>query len=193
MYDKSPEIAPQHSTGERRLLLGCAGWPQPAWNDDYFPADLPPDWRFAYYRNEADCLLLAADQWAALDPLQRGDWLDDLPENFRFYLDLSGGQRLDALHLDALGDHLGALLAPREVVALPGVPVWLPCGERCWGSADGTPRLLCWTLDSSDLRVWRQRAHSLPAGLQALVFDSASANPQQLWEIRQVLQLLRLA
>jgi hypothetical protein len=84
-------------------------------------------------------------------------------------------------------------LAAQEIAAPPDVPVWQSCGDRIWGLADGEPRLLHRTLDTDDLRIWRQRAQSLPAGLQALVFDSASANPHQLWEIRQLLQLLGLA
>jgi hypothetical protein len=191
MCDKSPKVTPQHSTAERGLLLGCAGWPQPVWRNSYFPTDLPPDWRFAYYRNEADCLLLPAGEWAALDPQQREDWLDDLPEHFRFYLQLSSDDTLAALHLDALGANLGALLAPVALDAPPGVPLWTPCGEGAWG--DGEPRLLRWTLDGRDLRVWRQRVEAMPPGVRALVFDSASANPRQLWEIRQLLQLLGLA
>lgn len=195
MCDKSPKVTRQHSIAGTRLLLGCAGWPQPSWDHGYFPEDLPPDWRFAYYRNEADCLLMAADQWVVLAPAEREDWLDQLPEGFRFYVELNGDESPHELDLAALGDHLGALLVPAgsRATGLPDVPLWTPCGDGAWGAQDGEPRLLRWTLDSDDLRVWRQRVEELPSGVQALVFDGASANPRQLWEIRQLLQLLGLA
>ena len=33
----------------RRLMLGTAGWQRDDWLAGYYPPDLPPDWRLAYY------------------------------------------------------------------------------------------------------------------------------------------------
>ncbi|MGM0678311.1 MAG: hypothetical protein ACQESY_00395 [Pseudomonadota bacterium] len=35
-----------------RLLIGSCGWQHEDWQDSYYPADLPPDWRLGYYSNE---------------------------------------------------------------------------------------------------------------------------------------------
>ncbi len=67
-----------------RLLLGFSGWPL-RW-PDYFPEDLPEDWQLAYYSNDADALVLSADELHAIDTEDLEEWCDDLPEYFRFYL-----------------------------------------------------------------------------------------------------------
>lgn len=35
-----------------RLLIGSLGWQHEAWQGDYYPEDLPCEWRLGYYSNE---------------------------------------------------------------------------------------------------------------------------------------------
>ncbi|MFP3874820.1 MAG: hypothetical protein ACLFQT_07410 [Thiohalophilus sp.] len=40
-------------TGQtHRILIGSCGWQHEAWQDSYYPDDLPPEWRLGYYSNE---------------------------------------------------------------------------------------------------------------------------------------------
>jgi len=175
-----------------RLLLGLAGWPHPAWEGDYFPDDLPRDWQFAYYSNDASCLLLAAAQWQALDDEQIEDWLEDAPEHFRFFLEWpeQGG---DVGRLQVFGSHLGALLVQENQQIARELPQLRHVGGGEWAERDGTVRLLCWRLDDTDLRRLRERLQAMPPGVQAIVFEDEGADPRQLADIRTLTELLGLA
>lgn len=35
-----------------RLLIGALGWQHEAWQESFYPDDLPPEWRLGYYSNE---------------------------------------------------------------------------------------------------------------------------------------------
>lgn len=36
----------------QRILIGSLGWQHDGWQDDYYPQDLPSEWRLGYYSNE---------------------------------------------------------------------------------------------------------------------------------------------
>jgi len=40
------------TTDTHRVLVGSVGWQHLAWQDSYYPEDLPPDWRLGFYANE---------------------------------------------------------------------------------------------------------------------------------------------
>lgn len=42
------------------VLIGSVGWRHRAWQDSYYPADLPPEWQLGYYANEFPVVLVPA-------------------------------------------------------------------------------------------------------------------------------------
>lgn len=68
---------------EPRLLIGCRDWEQPAWEQTFYPDDLPADWRLTYYANQFRVVLVPAERLVAsgVDPAQ---WCADTDEGFRF-------------------------------------------------------------------------------------------------------------
>jgi hypothetical protein len=128
-------------------LAGC-GWTPVDWRQSFYPADLPEDWRVSYYSNEFNCILLPIEDWLAADI---GGWLADVPESFRFYLEITrqsvqgdnGGQVCKALQ----GSHaqwITALLVHADACdALPvkcveAIPVHiLPAGHWLAAMPDG--------------------------------------------------------
>lgn len=69
------------------LIIGTYGWEYPAGGADFFPPELPDDWRFCYYSNLLRALLLPQSAW----PVTRAtvdQWLDDSDPEFRFVLEL---------------------------------------------------------------------------------------------------------
>ncbi|VAW99287.1 hypothetical protein MNBD_GAMMA22-1486 [hydrothermal vent metagenome] len=43
---------------EYKLLIGAYGWQHKAWNEAFYPEDLPEEWQFAYYANEYSVVMI---------------------------------------------------------------------------------------------------------------------------------------
>jgi len=48
-----------------RILIGSLGWQHDAWQGDYYPEDLPPEWRLGYYSNEFPLLVITEQERTA--------------------------------------------------------------------------------------------------------------------------------
>ena len=182
----------QDNIVDSRLLLGWAGWPHPQWQGGYFPEDLPADWQFAYYSNDADCLLLSAAQWQALDAGLIGDWLEDAPEHFRFYLEMPAGTP-DIAALSPFEGHIGGLLVEKFHPLGSELPQFCRVDEGYWADAQGRARLWRWDHLPSDLRQQRTRLEQMPATVQALILSDPQADPRALADTRTLAELLGVA
>jgi hypothetical protein len=68
------------------LQIAAVGWDHEHWHKDYYPHDLPADWRLTYYANEFRAVLvseLTRSSQPTQDPEQ---WYQDTPDAFRFYI-----------------------------------------------------------------------------------------------------------
>jgi len=101
------------------ITVAARGWSYPAWNDSFYPDDLPEDWQLAYYSNEFRAVMVPAAEFANVDPLEVERWVEDVVEGFEFYLevtDLFIDWAKFALAAKLLGTHLkGILLRPLTV------------------------------------------------------------------------------
>lgn len=70
------------------LEIVTRGWDLPGWADDFYPLDLPPEWRLTYFSNEFPAVLVPASVWRGADAGQLRAWVDDVNSGFRFYLEL---------------------------------------------------------------------------------------------------------
>ncbi len=74
-----------------RLLVGARGYAHRAWQGTFYPADLPPEWRFLFYSHRYPAILLPARSWRS-----DGDTLvrlqDEAPPEFRVVLEVSEGE-----------------------------------------------------------------------------------------------------
>ena len=68
--------------------VGARGWDHPDWVGSLYPADLPSDWRLAYYANEFSVVVVEEGDWLAGEDLSGLGWADDVPDEFRFFLEL---------------------------------------------------------------------------------------------------------
>ena len=173
-----------------RLLLGFTGWPL-IW-PDYFPEDLPEDWRLAYYSNDADALVLSADELQAIDAEDLEEWCDDLPDYFRFYLKVDALADVSAEHLEILGERLGASLLPESAVNSDNERSWVVMGDGCWG-VSSQPRMVFLEYEQTDLRSMRELLQKLPKELDALILDRDISDPRSLAELKTLTQLLGVA
>jgi len=185
-------VADDNDSG--RLLLGCRGWPQPSWRGGYFPEDLPGDWEFAYYSNDAGCLLLPAADWLALQAEQLTDWLDECEPWFRFYLEAPQGE-LPLVRLEWFGEHLGGVLVGEPRCDLPEwLPVWQRAGDRGrWVEHRTQAVLNYWDMAGQDLRVLRARLQALSPGTRVLVVGGEGVTAEVLQELRTLAELLGVA
>jgi hypothetical protein len=75
-------------TNEDGDRYGARGWRHATWRHAYYPQDLPDEWQLAYYSNEFSVVLVPAADWRAQSPETLGQWVEDVHEEFRFFLEL---------------------------------------------------------------------------------------------------------
>ena len=83
------------------LSVGARGWQHPGWRDNYYPDDLPEDWRLDFYANEFRQVLLPFEAWSAIGPDEVGEWIDATDTGFRFFVEM-GENRLSPITLTLL-------------------------------------------------------------------------------------------
>ncbi|MDZ7662261.1 hypothetical protein [Thiohalophilus sp.] len=68
-------------TGQtHRILIGSCGWQHEGWQDSYYPADLPSEWRLGYYSNEFPLAVVTERERAQAEDLpgEMADCREDL-------------------------------------------------------------------------------------------------------------------
>jgi len=69
---------------DKTIRVGACGWDHIDWPGAFYPDDLPEDWRLSYYANEFSSILVPEDVWQANDA-DFEQWVEDVPDDFRFY------------------------------------------------------------------------------------------------------------
>lgn len=111
------------------LLITTRGWEHPGWQDGFYPEDLPEDWHLGYFANSFPAVLISASELDGLEPTTVEGWLDELEDEFVFYLEADVSSELRT----AFGDRLGGVLAESKIsdvrtfatvsdVSLPNAP-----------------------------------------------------------------------
>lgn len=108
-----------------RFYVGSSGWEHPEWEGCFYPEDLPPEWRLAYYGHSFHCVYLPYAAWSACDPGTLSAWVEDAQERFRFVLGANpaGDADADMVRLEVLAPRLGLVWTGAESPA--GRVLWL--------------------------------------------------------------------
>lgn len=69
------------------MRLGVKGWLWPAWETDFYPQDMPTEWRLAYYNTQFDCVYLEAAAWRDRSQAELAEWAGDCQDGFLFLLE----------------------------------------------------------------------------------------------------------
>lgn len=69
------------------LMIGTRGWNH-ASAGNFYPPELPDDWRFCYYSNNLRSVLVPQETWDAAQRADVAQWLEDSDPEFRFVLEL---------------------------------------------------------------------------------------------------------
>jgi hypothetical protein len=103
------------------IHVAARGWLHPSWQGDFYPDDLPEDWRLSYYSNEFRTVVVPEVEWSDLGSIELERWVEDVPDSFLFYLeveDLVANWSQIAEITKPLGDQLGGfILRPLEADA----------------------------------------------------------------------------
>lgn len=70
------------------VMIGARGWSDVSPDDDFYPEELPPEWRFSFYSNNLRSVLVPRERWPATSRTDVSEWLDDCDPAFRFVLEL---------------------------------------------------------------------------------------------------------
>ncbi len=93
------------------FIIGSEDWRHDGWDEIYYPADLPSEWRFDYYANEFRAVYLDEAAWSSLDESQWRALAEDAPEDFEFVLGWRAAPAAALLELKAiLGEPLALVL-----------------------------------------------------------------------------------
>jgi len=132
------------------MRIAAYGWDHPGWEGGFYPADLPEEWRLAYYANAFPAVVVPAPLVMGASGRELAHWAGETAPSFRFLVELpleAGGQA--AARCTGLGERLGGFLVP------PGAP-WgvtgLPAAVPAWwlGAAEEAAALglrPCWRPD----------------------------------------------
>jgi hypothetical protein len=172
------------------ILVGAYGWKHPQWNS-YYPEELPEDWRLAYYSNEFNAVMVPAAEWLNADPETIEGWADDVPDQFRFFIELPLSYCQQQAHdvqltaaleagLEALNDALAGIYLTPEIAAGTLAP---ECKQLLAHLARTATLFSDREISGIDvLPVWRQQAAG--TGKLALLQDDLS-------DLRQTAKHLR--
>lgn len=132
------------------ILMGACGWDYPQWQDEFYPEDLPPEWRLAYYANEFPVVLIPQSYWSA-EPQTISQWSEETDERPLFIAEMptpdvleSQGcsaaqwfEKLSPLRERLLGVCCQAVSEAALNAALDVIPVQVPvCVQRGAGATD---------------------------------------------------------
>jgi len=106
---------------DKNIQVGAYGWLHARWKSVFYPDDMPPEWWLAYYSNEFNTVMVPADYWQAGEGFDCEEWLEDIHDEFRFYVEcplqvLSSEEALTLFlkQMNFLQSHLVGVLVPEK-------------------------------------------------------------------------------
>lgn len=106
------------------IWVAPLGWDHDAWQDDFYPADLPREWRLGFFANEFRVVVVPALVWQQASPALAAQWRDDTHDDFHFLLEATD-RPPDAALLQALADRYAGLAGTGGLAVTP----WLQGGD----------------------------------------------------------------
>ena len=71
------------------IVIGACGWDHEQWQEQFYPDDIPSDWRLGYYANEFESVLVPFNVWSAVDIDEIENWFDDIPDEFELFFEVN--------------------------------------------------------------------------------------------------------
>jgi hypothetical protein len=125
-------------------------WDRPGWCGSFYPEDLPEDWRLTYFANAFEAVLVPALAWQSVPWEHLAAWREDVPQRFRFYLELAQDQAPATLARAAQA--LGERFAGSVAAVCPGPTV---VGANADPDAEATRTWSAWGRDGTPILARR--------------------------------------
>ncbi len=112
---------------EHIILIGAYGWQSPQWDGEFYPDDLPIEWKIGYYGNEFQIVVVPNEYWSS-SPDQFQEWLDESDDALRFICEwpatgaINGDYEQAKQGITLLGERVAAVLVP--ITQMPTEPEW---------------------------------------------------------------------
>lgn len=179
------------------LLVTTRGWQHPGWDKTFYPDDMPAEWRLSYFANNFAAVLVSRGDCEKLDTDTVERWLDELEDDFDFYLEADVSNEIKAAFANRLGGILidnadnARTFEENKGISLPNSP-----GSRIFVSLDGEQ---CFSLyqPPGELTLADLRADiegllqvSTTARRCVLCWDTAEPKPGELENARVIAELL---
>lgn len=183
-----------------RVEIVTRGWDLPGAADDFYPQDLPAEWRLTFFSNAFPAVLVPATLWIPASPRLRRGWAEDVHDGFRFYLELpAAGDPADELRdaAEALGGRLAGAVGSTDPAPGSGIP-FLRWREDP-SAVNGGPSAVSCSVNLSDrdlrrARAWLETFFQRLAGANGLVvLDGAEAEAAALRRWLELAWLLGFA
>lgn len=71
----------------RNAYLGSDDWRHKEWIGDFYPDDMPEEWRLAFYSSQYSCVWLNHACWARIGASEWEDWINETRAGFCFLLE----------------------------------------------------------------------------------------------------------
>jgi hypothetical protein len=117
------------------MIAAPRGWWDLADADNFYPSDLPEDWRLSYFTNAFRASVLPHAVWSNVDSETWAQWREDIPSPFRFIAEIGPSQH--QAHR-ALEQTLGPQLSDWLDTGSTGLDGWVD------NARDGTVTAPCW-------------------------------------------------
>lgn len=95
--------------------IAAYGWESDSWKE-FYPADLPEDWRLDFYCNEFRAVVVPIEIWQKIDADILEEWRENAHEQFRFYFEKSAKPVSDSLNemIESLGAQWGGWICHED-------------------------------------------------------------------------------
>jgi len=76
-------------TSKPEIRVGARGWNFEQWGGEFYPDDLPEDWRFSFYSNDFQTVLVPSGYLVQFSVDEWEEWIEDTSREFWFYIEIS--------------------------------------------------------------------------------------------------------
>ena len=98
------------------IRVGSRGWNFDQWGGDFYPDDLPEDWRFSYYSNEFQAMLVPMNYLKQFSLDDWREWIDDTSKDYWFFVEISESDTWEDIepYLQVFSDKLKGIVVSVE-------------------------------------------------------------------------------
>ncbi len=179
---------------QKTILVGVDDWLRFANDGEFYPDDLPAEWRLGYYANEFETACISLDQTLA-GICQDLQWLEDLADGFQLYFapptDADESQNTEDAALSGELSHCRQVLIEQGDVPadhfLPSRHFWQPDQII----ADASIARLPGDAEILQYRGWiEQFAAQSPHAQLRVWLDASTASAQKLTDCRMLVEMM---